>query len=121
MPTQALYGGRGLSLMLATRAARAMSFAACLWPVLVGSYFVPHIFATEFLGRLWHTSPQLTAVGGAASGGESEEATWYGGTAGAARLHDINGAHFVHFICVICQPKCVAFSLLIYRGRTGYI
>jgi len=35
----------------------------------------------------------------------------------AGRLHDINGAHFVHFICVICQPKCVAFSLLIYRAR----
>lgn len=30
-------------------------------------------------------------------------------------LHDINGAHFVHFICVICQPKCVAFSSLIQR------
>jgi len=38
----------------------------------------------------------------------------------AGRLHDINGAHFVHFICVICQPKCVAFSLLIYRAR-GWI
>lgn len=41
--------------------------------------------------------------------------------AGGTRLHDINGAHFVHFICVICQPKCVAFSLLIYRARTGYL
>lgn len=90
---------------------------ACVsWLIFCASYFC-HRVPRQIVAHV----TSADCCGSAASGGELAEATWHGGMAGAARLHDINGAHFVHFICVICQPKCVAFSLLIYRGRTGYI
>lgn len=70
---------------------------------IYASYFLPEFL----LGSLPHVSGNVARQRGVESG-----------ECGAGRLHDINGAHFVHFICVICQPKCVAFSLLIYRARS---